>query len=101
MMSLMPFIFLNGYSKKNVAKPTEDIPWDIVPDAKTAVKVAEAVWLPVYGKSVLREKPYVAELKDSSVWIVKGTLPKGYRGGVAYIEIQKKDCKVLNMYHGK
>lgn len=72
---------------------------DYVPDEATALKIAEAIWLPIYGEKVLNEKPYVAELKEG-VWYVHGSL-KAEKGGVAYIEINKKDCKVLNVYHTK
>ena len=70
-----------------------------VPDAETAKKIAEAIWLPIYGESVLKEKPYNAELKNG-VWIVTGYIGDQL-GGYAYIEIQKSDCKVLKVEHGK
>ena len=38
-----------------------------VPDAATAKKIAEAVWLPIYGKKVLSEKPYQATLNNKGV----------------------------------
>jgi len=72
-----------------------------VPNEETAIKIAEAIWLPIYGNSILEMKPFVANLKDSTIWIVEGTLPKGMKGGVPYIEIQKSDCKVLKIAHGK
>jgi hypothetical protein len=71
-----------------------------VPDEKTAIKIAEAVWLPIYGNSINKKKPFVAKLIDDKVWQVTGTL-KTKRGGVPYIEIQKCDCKVLKVKHGK
>jgi len=71
-----------------------------VPDAKTAIKVAEAIWLPVFGDKIYKNKPFKANLKDS-VWIVEGSLPVGYKGGTPYIEIQKSDCRVLKITHGK
>jgi len=73
---------------------------DYVPDKETAIKIAEAIWLPIYGNKINEEKPFVARLKNSNVWIVEGTL-KTEVGGVAYIEIQKKDCKILKVTHGK
>lgn len=73
---------------------------DLVPDSTTAIKIAEAIWLPIYGEKVLREKPYNAELKDST-WLVYGTLPLNSLGGVAFIEIRKTDCKILKVWHEK
>jgi hypothetical protein len=71
-----------------------------VPDENTAIKIAEAIWLPLYGKEIYDEEPFKAELRDSLIWIVQGNL-KTTRGGVAYIEIQKSDCKILKVGHGK
>ena len=80
-----------------IANPAKD---GYVPNKETAIKVAEALWLPVYGDKINNSKPFVAELKDGKVWIVQGTL-HAQKGGVPYIEIQKSDCKILKMYHGK
>lgn len=89
----------NSYEQTKMAEPKiqDD---DLVPDKETAIKIAEAIWLPIYGEKVLKEKPYVAELKDGKVWYVNGTL-KEEKGGVAYIEINKKDCRIINVYHTK
>ena len=73
---------------------------DYVPNKETAIKIAEAIWLPLYGESIYKQRPFIAELKDSTVWIVKGTMHTR-KGGVPYIEIQKSDCKILKVKHGK
>jgi hypothetical protein len=71
-----------------------------VPDEATAIKVAEAILTPIYGKEVLKkEKPLIAILKGN-IWTVTGTLHYE-KGGVASIQIQKSDCKVLFTWHGK
>ena len=74
-----------------------------VPDKETAIKIAEAIWLPIYGKEVLKEKPYHAKLYGDTVWKVEGSFnfKKYDAGGTAYIEIRKKDCKILDVGHGK
>jgi hypothetical protein len=72
----------------------------LVPNSETAIKIAEAIWLPIYGEQIYSETPFVATLMDSTIWIVKGTLHTAL-GGVAYIEIQKSDCKILRVTHGK
>ncbi|MDD4969563.1 MAG: NTF2 fold immunity protein [Paludibacter sp.] len=77
------------------------IPKDgFVPDKITAIRIAIAVWLPIYGDAIYKEKPFDAVLKNG-IWIVEGSLPKGFLGGVAVIKIQKKDGKVLSVFHGK
>lgn len=73
----------------------------VVPDEETAIKIAEAIWLPVYGGDINTKKPFSAMLKNDSIWVVTGTLPKGMKGGVPYAEINKYDCRVLSISHGK
>ena len=71
-----------------------------VPDSSAAVKVAEAILIPIYGESAIRQqRPLVAELNDS-VWTVTGTLPPDYLGGVALIQLLKADARVLRVSHG-
>src|SRR5260221_13978879 len=54
-----------------------------VPDAKTAIKIAVAVWGPVYGaKKSVGEKPFRARLLTDAVWTGEGFLPPGTLGGV-------------------
>lgn len=74
---------------------------DILPDSLTAIRVAEAVLVPIYGKeSVDSGKPYKATKKDD-VWVIRGTLPKGKNGGVAEIVLSKKNGSVISICHGK
>ncbi len=72
-----------------------------VPDSMTAIKVAEAILTPIYGKKVIEgEKPFHAKLKNG-IWTVEGTLPIGFDGGVAEIDISKEDARILRVTHGK
>ena len=76
-------------------------PNGFVPDSITAVRIAVAVWSPIYGESQIRgEAPYHARLSDS-IWTVEGSLPRGYVGGVAVAEIAKRDGRILRVSHGK
>ena len=72
-----------------------------VPDAETAKKIAKAVWLPIYGPSVLNERPYNAKVVGDSIWIVQGVLESDKEGGTAYIEISIKSGTILKVEHGK
>ena len=74
-----------------------------VPDKQTAIRIAEAVWIPIYGRArVQMQKPFLASLAGG-VWTVSGTVKrvKGrpFVGGVAYIEIAKSDGRVLRVTH--
>jgi hypothetical protein len=77
-------------------------PQGYVPDAATAIKIAVAVWEPIYGQEqISQQKPYTAILVKG-VWKVEGTLPKQYTvGGVAVAEIAKDDGRVLRVSHGQ
>lgn len=79
----------------------QQVKTDYVPDKETAIRIAEAIWLPIYDDQIYQSKPFVARLKNAHVWIVEGTLDKDEVGGVPYIEIQRKDCRILKVYHGK
>lgn len=94
------FLFVSLVSGQGVV-PKEGY----VPNSDTAVQIAEAVLIPVYGKKHIQsERPFIAKLKDG-VWTVSGTLrcPDGTTtncvGGVAVVEISKADARVLSMTH--
>lgn len=82
-----------------------------VPDSSTAVQIAEAVLIPVYGKTQIEsERPFTARLKDGA-WTIGGTLhcpgDKGKKddaicaGGVAVVTISRADARILSMIHYK
>ena len=92
--------------QEGIFKPTgAQPPAGFVPDEVTAVKVAEAIWLPLFGKDIYESWPFTAKLIGDSVWVVEGTLPSprpGYVtiGAIPHAEIRKKDCRVLLVYFG-
>jgi hypothetical protein len=75
-----------------------------------AVKIAEAVLIPVYGENqIASERPFYAALKDD-IWTVDGTLTcpdgKGGKthvcvGGTAQVRLSKIDGRILSMIHFK
>ena len=72
-----------------------------MPNEETAIKIAVAVWEPIYGaEHIASEKPYQARLTND-VWFVEGSLPKDAAGGVAEAQIAKEDGKILNVSHGQ
>jgi len=97
---------LAGCASSNESTYNYQPPDGYVPDAKTAIRIAEAVWLPIYGKKVLDdEKPYLARLSPNhKYWIVEGNTvswPPCEFGGVALIYISKKDGTILRVSHGE
>ena len=86
-----------------------------VPDAKTAIRIAIAIWEPIYGVAQIQgQKPFNAKL-NNGVWTVTGSLSgpeefidkdgnkmvKVTAGGVALIEIDKDSGCILRVIHGK
>jgi hypothetical protein len=71
-----------------------------VPDAETAMKIAEAVWLPIYGKDIYKERPYQV-IKEGGNWVVSGTLPPNVVGGTAVAVIAQQDGRIINVFHTK
>jgi hypothetical protein len=87
------------HPSKHNYKPADGI----VPDELTATKIAEVVLKRAYGdETINRELPLRATLRSDNVWIVGGTWPYGSddQGGVATVEITKKDGQIVRMSHG-
>lgn len=72
-----------------------------VPNRETAVRIAVAIWIPIFGeRQIQSERPYNATLR-SGVWTVTGSLPKDSGpGGVALVKISKRDGRILLVEHG-
>lgn len=72
-----------------------------VSDETTAMTIAEAILVPIYGKDVIeRQKPFVVSL-SGNVWTITGSLPKDILGGVFFIQISRQDARVITLTHGK
>ncbi len=95
---IQPSILKAEENKKHNYKPKEGY----IPNEETAIKIAVAVWIPIYGKEKIeKEKPYKAVLKDG-IWYVEGSLEEGFvKGGVAEAEISKDDGHIIRISHGK
>ena len=75
-------------------------PSGFVPNEETAIRIAVAVWEPIYGVAqIAAQKPYRARL-EKGIWSVEGTLHSDL-GGVALAEISKKDGRILRVSHGR
>lgn len=93
-MKLLTFLIIIVFSPYCIANNC------YVPNEKTALLIAEAIFKEFYPKSVESCKPYFISLKDS-VWIVRGSLKPRVKGGVPLIEISMKDGRILHLEHGK
>lgn len=74
---------------------------DLVGNKDFALRLARIYLVEIYGdKNVEKQEPFlIDDLKEK--WRVSGVLKPNYLGGVAEIEIRKKDGAVLRVYHGK
>lgn len=70
----------------------------VVCSAKAASQIASAVLVPVYGKEIYLEQPYLISYFDG-IWYVEGNLSKDFSRGIFYVEIRQKDGKILKMLH--
>lgn len=67
-----------------------------------AIEQAVLLWTETFGDTIKTKAPfYVALDNTNGVWLVFGSLPPGYLGGVPYALIQKADGKVLAIWHTK
>jgi NTF2 fold immunity protein len=77
-----------------------------VPDEKTAIKIAEAVLVPVFGDAQVNfERPFKARLLENE-WAVEGSLPRpdgtnNIVGGVAEVRIDKESGCIKSLRHSK
>ena len=87
----------NGAGNLEYNKPEKGI----VLDENTAIKIAEAISLPIFGRNIKDYKPFHAELRNDSIWHVYGLPRRSFikiqLGGAPEFEIQKKDGKILNV----
>ena len=63
--------------------------------------IAEKKLVKVYGKQVLKQRPWKITRNDEKSITLTGTFYGPGKGGVAEITLQKSDGKVLRMIHGK
>lgn len=74
---------------------------EAVSTKETAVTLAVAVWISIYGKEKTeKEAPYQA-IRVDDCWFVSGSLEKGWNGGTAEAVISAADGRFLNVSHGK
>jgi hypothetical protein len=73
-----------------------------VPDKNTALRIAKAVWLPIYGKRKLMWTKYQIKL-DNDIWYIECLnmihLFFGVSGGGPFIKIDKNTGTILDVSH--
>lgn len=74
---------------------------DVLSNKNIALKVGELILEGYFGKKMNYCYPLKIHLENSKYWIIEGSIPKEYDGGIPYLKIQKSDCKVIQIYHSK
>ena len=91
------------YNRRLMKTSPSSVPKNgFVPDNDTAIAIAYAVALPIYGrKQIDGEKPLRAEL-DDGVWTVLGTLHcQSCEGGTLVMQIDKTTGRIVFLTHTK
>ena len=80
-------------------------PKGFVPDAKTAITIARAVLIPIFGEGTIRDEEPLTAKRQGNIWVVSGTLHCAIAntcdGGVAFLALSAKDGRILKVTHGK
>ena len=92
-----------AYAQENYLPPS-----GYVPDAATAIAIARAVLIPIYGEKTIRSEEPLVATRDGSAWLVNGTLPcqREYEhtpclGGTAFVKLSAEDGQIMFVTHGK
>ena len=88
------------YDRRVAAKAKSYMPAEgYIPDAETAISVATAISMPIYGKKVIdSELPLRAELKGG-VWTIIGTFHGTGTGGEVIVQLNKRTGAVVFVTH--
>jgi hypothetical protein len=72
----------------------------VVPDADTAKRIAEAIWIPIYGSDVVNDQlPLKANLQFD-VWMVSGTVEGDRTESALFAFVHKADGRILSVGKG-
>ena len=73
----------------------------LIRDSSVAVGVVEPVLFAKYGKEeILTERPYEIYLIDG-YWYIRGTIPKGWKGGGFEVVLSSINGKIVKLIHYK
>lgn len=92
------FLSCGFSSNKKDNNPIDDM---YCRDSSLVLKMAEDTLVSIYGERIKRQRPFKITLSNDSSWMISGTTDTAFIGGVAHIEIRKRDCEIINIIHGK
>jgi hypothetical protein len=90
-----------GMGAASCAEIIAEVETSTVKTREQAVSIAEPILKSAYGADAIdRQKPLVAK-QNGDVWVVRGTLPIGMKGGVAEVQLCARTGKVIKVLHGE
>lgn len=78
------------------SKMTE-VPNSFVPDATSAIKLAEIYLEPIYGRPTISSQLPLTATLDDSVWTVRGTVNSGIIGEQIVLEMNRENGAVRSV----
>jgi hypothetical protein len=74
-----------------------------VPDAQTAIVIARAVLVPIYGEAQIKREEPLTAIRRGDDWLVSGTLQcvPHCVGGVATVSISARSGQIKYVIHTK
>jgi hypothetical protein len=74
---------------------------DLIDNPQVAKDIAKIILIKMYGVGEIeRQEPFIVT-DNRDAWRITGTLKPEFLGGVAIIEIRKRDGAVIFINHGK
>ena len=73
----------------------------ILTNDSTFINIAEAILFEVYVKANIRKQMPYKTYHIKHYWVMDGTLPTSYKGGTFRIVMDDRNCRVIDLIHGK
>lgn len=76
-----------------------------IPDEKCLMKIAKAIWIPIYGTKKIMYKKYSVNLDDNNIWTIEGSpILSSFltvHGGGPYLQIDGISGRVIEVSYTK
>ena len=90
------------YQNPNPTPPRSLAKNIVVPDKETAIKIAKAIWTPVYGENVVQSSRMFDAVQNNGIWTVTAKFSSGkLQEGTAMMDISQEDGRVSRILHGQ
>ncbi|QNH63712.1 NTF2 fold immunity protein [Hymenobacter sediminicola] len=88
-------------ARQKVVARQRRLPIASLSDTAAALSAIEPLLFRAYGKKgIERQRPYEI-YRIEEYWVINGTLPYGYFGGVFIVVVDARNSRVLELIHGQ